>query len=455
MKSSTSLDLAQLGVAVQRLEQHDEARRSQVDSLRSLVQDSQEGMATLNERVNGLTGGQGRQSLDGVCAEVERMHSEVGTLRAHATATASAIARMEEMHREAALVRQEVGVLRSEQMEFQRSLRQADARAVEQAATISSLQNALSGVEHRCGALVTSTTEAQERLGREVAESRTDYREAIELLVTDMKLAKADATRAEQEIELLKGGQELLTRQLQAAQQQQQAALEEVVRRLQHLTDRFDLAEREASQQWEHYEQRRGIEDSTVGALEAKASVLQSSVEELRRMLGGWETLFTVVGALGYMGSDMGYLGFQGALEQGEPYSPVHSRGWPRAPPATLASGAPSGGGDPPSTHMPPPHYVSSPHGAFAPGTHMPSPHTIPSYNLPPPIEVATGASLSPTARGSPLRSGQAPSPPSPSSCNSAATTPTTGRGPTTSESKLMRQLRAAMRLQVGGSRVV
>ena len=54
-----------------------------------------------------------------------------------------------------------------------------------------SLQSALASAEQRYTALATSTAEAQARLGREVAESRSEFRDGLELLETDAKQVTA------------------------------------------------------------------------------------------------------------------------------------------------------------------------------------------------------------------------------------------------------------------------
>lgn len=188
LRSGSSTDLVALSDAVRRLEQRDAQRgngRAQMDQLRSHLEDHHHALEALNERVNDIADGGGnealgRQRYDDVRAELEKALSEIGSIRSNATATAAALPRMEEVVREAGVVKQEVGLLRGEMIEIERVLREADARATELASSMSALSHSASNGEARYTALIATTAEAHTRLGRELSELKSELRKGAE-----------------------------------------------------------------------------------------------------------------------------------------------------------------------------------------------------------------------------------------------------------------------------------
>ncbi|KAL1510186.1 hypothetical protein AB1Y20_006516 [Prymnesium parvum] len=318
-RARSTCDMASLTEAVMRLEQkdaeRDEARksnRSQVDKLRALLHENQNGLAALQDRVENMCDDYGnelnaRKRYNEMRSDLENALTEVSTLRAHATATAATIERMEEVQRESLLVKQEVGVLRGEQIELQRALRESDARVVEQASIIAALRNTVASVEQRQTALVTSTAEAQARLGREISESKSDFRDVVEMLETDLKQLRAEVASALQgkdavrQVQLeLQEQREQLEQQRQRLQAEQGVHHDELASQLQALYEHIERSEHEEIRRREERERRRTSEDARTTALQASVDALHAAVDELRQTVKGFDTVFATVGALEY-----------------------------------------------------------------------------------------------------------------------------------------------------------
>ncbi|KAL3910652.1 MAG: hypothetical protein SGPRY_008980 [Prymnesium sp.] len=313
LRSGSSTDLVALSDAVRRLEQRDAQRgngRAQMDQLRSHLEDHHHALEALNERVNDIADGGGnealgRQRYDDVRAELEKALSEIGSIRSNATATAAALPRMEEVVREAGVVKQEVGLLRGEMIEIERVLREADARATELASSMSALSHSASNGEARYTALIATTAEAHTRLGRELSELKSELRKGAEASEVKMQEGRdmaaaiaADVKRGDERVAQLEEHVGQQVSGLTSAHQGCASSLEELAHRMQQLAERFDRAEGESIRRWEEMERKVSANLLTITSLRSAVDAAHGEMDGLRSTIRGWDLVFATVGAL-------------------------------------------------------------------------------------------------------------------------------------------------------------
>ena len=203
---------------------------------------------------------------------------EVATLRAHAEGVAATVERIEGAQRETTLLKQEVGVLRAEQVQLQHSLRKADAAAVQQAAALALVAREHKALETKVAALTASSAEIA-RVARGAAEGERALRETLTRLGPESKEA------AEAVVSAWRGGE--ATRALEW-----QVSRDGLVHQLEGAAERMDRAERAARQAQERQSERERVAAREAETAAAEVARLNALVEELRRVTASWATGF-------------------------------------------------------------------------------------------------------------------------------------------------------------------
>ena len=162
--------------------------------------------------VHAIVQQEARRREESLQVELADARGEISAQHAHTAAMAQRIERAEAVQREAALVKQEVGVLRAELLGVQAANREADARAIEDAPRLSALEQAKGSAEQRHASLAASTTEEHSKLERSIREVREEFQDALALAQTEMQgtlsgaIARFEAAREVSCIQRSPGG---------------------------------------------------------------------------------------------------------------------------------------------------------------------------------------------------------------------------------------------------------
>ena len=277
-------------------------------------------------------------------AELAEALAQASGVQAQLAAVMQNVERMEEAGREAALAKQEIGVLRMEQNQLQQTQREADARAIEDAGRLSALEQAQAGAEQRLAALTASAAAERTALERSVRCVREELKDALALAQTEMQEALKSATSAVSRFEAAREVQqradhgELLTRlealheradesksRAEAERARCQAHQEQELARLQEQREQARREERWEEKREEKREERRR-EERREEERRAELARLQAEIDEVRATVHGWGSAFAVAGRVDFSESTDGWLpaspGYPQPSEAGLPSAP-------------------------------------------------------------------------------------------------------------------------------------